>query len=111
VARYHYVILSRAKAGQAEEYQRWYAEQHLADVRRQPGVVNAKLFVPEVQKTYDLEAPSWSLMTLYELETEDPAGTIEAIKAMAGSEGMPMTETLDRAGMVQVVSRQIAAID
>ena len=111
MARYHYMILTQAKAGQVDEFRRWYAEQHLADVRRQPGVVSAKLFVPEVQKVYDMEAPTWALMTLYELETDAPTGTMEAIKAQSGSSGMPMTDTLDKSGMIQVISRQIAALD
>ncbi|TVV76718.1 hypothetical protein [Sphingomonas solaris] len=111
MARYHYVILSQAKAGMVEEYRRWYRDQHLADVRRQPGVVSARLFEPVVQKVYDLEAPTWSLMTMYELETDDPAGTMEAIRSLSGSAGMPATDSIDKSGMVQVIATQIAAID
>lgn len=111
MARYHYMILSRARPGQVDEYRRWYAEQHLSDVARQPGVVSARLFVPDVQKTYDLDAPDWELMTLYELETDDPSGAMEAIRALAGSAGMPMTDTLDKSGMVQVIAHQIAAVN
>ena len=110
MARYTYVILSQAKPGRAEEYRRWYREQHLVDVARQPGVINARLFEPDVQKVYDLDAPTWSLMTMYELETDDPAGTMEAIRSLAGSDDMPMTDALDKSGMVQVVATQVAAI-
>ena len=110
MARYHYVILSRAQAGQEAAYRRWYAEQHLPDVARQPGVVSAKLFAPVVQTVYDLDAPAWTLMTLYELECDDPAATTAAIKALAGTAAMPMTDALDKSGMVQVIGEQIAAI-
>ena len=111
MARYRYVILSRATAGQEAEYRRWYAEQHLPDVARQPGVVGAQLFAPVVQKVYDLAAPEWTLMTMYELETDDPAATMEAIRALAGSAEMPMTDTIDKVGMVQVIGEQIAAVE
>lgn len=109
MARHQYVILSRAKPGEEAEYRRWYAEQHLPDVCRQPGVVSGRLFDVAVQKTYDLEAPEWTLMTIYELETDDPQATMDAIRAQAGSVGMPMTASLEKAGMVQAVGREIAA--
>lgn len=109
MARYHYVILSRSKPGQEEEYRRWYAEQHLPDVRRQPGVVSAKLFAPEMQRVYEMDAPDYVLMTLYELETDDPVALVDRLRAMSGSADMPATDTIDKAGMVQIVGRQIAS--
>ena len=78
---------------------------------RQPGVVSARLFTPAVQKTYDVEVPAYTLMTMYELETDDPAATMEAIRGLAGSAEMPMTDALDKTGMIQIVGTQIAAID
>lgn len=108
MARYQYVILSQAKPGQEAEFLRWYKEQHLPDVARQPGVVGARLFAPEVQKVYDLDAPTYQLLTLYELECDDPAAMMEAIRAKAGSAEMPMTDALDKTGMIQVIARPIA---
>lgn len=110
MARYHYVVLSRSKPGHEEEYRQWYAEQHLPDVAREPGVVSAKLFAPEMQRVYDLDAPEYVLMTMYELETDDPQALVDKIRARAGSESMPMTDVIDKSGMVQIVGRQIAAV-
>jgi hypothetical protein len=110
MARYQYVILSRAKVGQEEEYVRWYREQHLADVVRLPGVVNGRLFLQDWQKDYDLGPPQYCLMTIYELETDDPVATVDAIRGLLGSEHMPSTDTLDKSGMIQVIGHQIAAI-
>lgn len=111
MARYHYVILSQAKPGREADYRRWYAEQHLPDVARQPGVVGARLFAPAVQKTYGLDAPLYALMTIYELETDDPAATMEAIRTKAGSAEMPMTDAIAMDGMLQVIAEQIAQVD
>jgi len=111
MGRFQYVILSRAKPGQKDEYVRWYREQHLVDVARLPGVVTARLFSPDWQKDYELGAPEYSLFTLYELETDDPVATVEGIRALAGSSGMPMTEALDKSGMIQLIGHQIAAIE
>jgi hypothetical protein len=108
MARYHYVILSQAKPGQEEAFVRWYQDQHLPDVARQPGVVSARLFRPALQKVYDADVPTYALLTMYELETDDPEATMEAIKAKAGSAEMPMTDALDKTGMIQVIATQIA---
>ena len=108
MARYQYMILSRAKLGREEEYRRWYAERHLVDVARQEGVISARLFAPDVQRVYDLDAPDYVLMTLYELETDDPQAMVDRIRAMSGSAEMPDTDSIDKSGMVQIVGHQIA---
>ena len=110
MAHFQYVILSRSTPGQEEEYVRWYSEQHLPDVCRIDGVVNGKLHRLALQKVYDLIAPQWTLMTIYELEGDDPQTIIDAILALAGTDVMPLTNALDRSGMIQVVGRQIAAV-
>ena len=103
MARFQYMILNRAKPGQAEEFKRWYRDQHLADVRRVEGVVDAKLFDITFQKDYDLDLPGYDVMTVYELECEDPVAKMEEIKAMSGSEAMPGTDTIEKSGMVQAI--------
>ena len=110
MARFQYVILSRSKPGHEEEYVRWYAEQHLADVCRIEGVISGALPRLALQKVYDLNAPQWTLMTIYELEADNPQTVIDAILATAGSDVMPLTDALDRSGMVQAVGRQIAVV-
>jgi hypothetical protein len=110
MARYRYVIVSRAKPGQEEEFARWYAEQHLADVGRHPHVVSGSVHLVDYQKDYDLDAPKYTLLTIYDLETDDPQATIEDIRSQAGSPGMPMTESLEKSGMLQVIARQIASV-
>lgn len=110
MARFQYTILSRSKPGQEDEYAAWYGGQHLPDVCRMPGVTGGKLFRLDLQKVYDLDAPQWTLMAVYELDGDDPQGIIDSIVAVSGSEAMPLSAALDRSGMVQVVGQQIAAI-
>ena len=110
MARYTYTIVSQAKPGRVDEFRQWYRDQHLADVCRCPGVVSARLLVPDVQRVYDLDAPDYSLVAIYELETDDPAATIDGIRARGGTVEMPMTDALDKAGMLQLVAHEIAAI-
>lgn len=109
MARYRYVIASQAHPGREDEYKRWYTEQHLVDVRNHPQVISATLHEIVFQKDYDLGAPSYCLLTTYELETDDPEATLENIRARSGGPGMPMTDALDKKGMLQLVGREIAA--
>ena len=108
--RFNYTVLSRSHPGQEEKYVRWYTEQHLTDVKRIPGVVSAKLFRMDFQRVYDLDAPQWTLMTLYELEGDNAEQIIDSIKAASGTPAMPSTETLDKSGMIQAAGHLIAEI-
>jgi hypothetical protein len=111
VPRFNYTVLSRSQPGQEEEFVRWYTEQHLPDIRRMPGVVNAKLFRMDFQRVYDIDAPQWTLMTLYELEGDDPEQIINALRDASGRPEMPGTDTLDKSGMIQAAGHLIAQID
>lgn len=107
--RFQYVILSQAHPGREEEFETWYREQHLKDVCQVPGVVSGRLLRMDFQKTYELDVPQWQLMTIYELEGDDPAALVEAIRSRSGTEAMPSTDALNKAGMVQAVGHLIAA--
>jgi hypothetical protein len=111
MARFQYVILSRSKPGREDEFVTWYAGQHLPDVCKIDGIVSAKLFRIGLQKVYELDAPQWTLLTIYELEGEDPQAIIDSIVAVSGSDSMPLSDALTKDGMVQVVGQQIAAIE
>ncbi len=111
MARFQYTVLSHSYPGQEEEFIRWYTEQHLPDVVRMPGVVSARLFRMDFQRVYDLDAPQWTLMTLYELEGEHPEPIIDALKAASGSAVMPSCDALDKSGMIQAAGHLIAALD
>ncbi len=110
MARFQYVILSRAIPGREEEFVAWYSDRHLADVCRMPGVVSGKLFRMDFQRVYELDAaPQWTLMAIYELEGEQPESIIDSIRAASGTEGMPACDALSRAGMIQAAGHLIAS--
>jgi hypothetical protein len=110
MARFTYAVLSRAVAGREDEFVAWYRDRHFADVLRMPGVVGGKLVAVDFQRVYDLDAaPQWTLLTLYELEGDDPATMIDSIRAASGSDDMPMSDALTKAGMVQAAGHVIAS--
>lgn len=108
MARYQFIVLSQAKPGREQEFIDWYSEQHLVDVARQPSVVSARLFATDYQKVYTIDAPKWCLLTIYEIESDDPAATVEDIRSKSGSAEMPELDALDKTGMIILVGHQIA---
>ena len=109
MARFTYTILSRAAPGREEEFKAWYAGQHIEDVLKMPGVVRGQLIDLGFQRVYDLDAPRYTLMTIYELEGDDPEPIINALRDASGQPHMPATDTLDKSGMIQVAGTVIAS--
>jgi epsilon-lactone hydrolase len=103
VARYSYVVLTRAAAGQEADFLRWYDERHLHDVQRVEGVISAKRFDLLEQKTTNLAAPPWHSLAIYEIESDDPQSVLSAISSVAGTEAMPISDALNKDGMVQLL--------
>lgn len=110
MARFTYTVLSRAVPGQEEEYIKWYTEQHLPDAIKFPGVLSGKLYRLDFHRVYDLDAPQWTCMTIYELEGDDPEEIINRMRdaSASGSDQMPMTDTLTKVGMIQVAGHLVA---
>ena len=106
--RFTYTVLSSAVPGREEEFVAWYSGRHMQDVLKIPGVVSGKLFRLDFHRVYDLDAPQWTLMTIYELECDDPEEQIDRIKAASGTPEMPGTDALTKVGMVQVAGHLIA---
>lgn len=104
MARYEYVILGRGKEGRDQEFRDWYDANHLDDVARVEGVVSARRLNISYQKVYDIEVPQYTSLTIYELETDDPVALVAKLAAMAGSDEMPMTDAIEKSGMLQVVA-------
>lgn len=107
--RHHYVILSQAEPGREAEFDQWYDTQHLSDVCKVDGVVSARRFIIDVQKVTELDgAPRWTSLAIYEIESDDPTGVMNAISEVAGSDAMPLSDALSQTGMIQLLAHQVA---
>jgi hypothetical protein len=110
VARFTYTVLLQAHPGREDELIEWYSGQHLHDVRKMPGVVSGKLLKLDFHRVYELgDAPKWTVMTIYELDCEDPEPTINRIRDTSGSPEMPACDAVSRVGMIQVAGHEIAS--
>jgi len=101
--RYQYVVLGCAVPGREQEFDAWYDGQHLADVKKVPGVLNAKRFNVVFQKVYTIALPAYRSMAIYEIETEDPQAFLAGISALSGTDAMPYSDAMTKDGLIQVV--------
>lgn len=85
-------VLSNPVAGREDEYNRWYDEQHLADVLKVPGFLSAQRFT--LASSDDTES-TWRYLALYEFEAEDAAQAMAALTERAGGPEMPLSEAMD----------------
>jgi hypothetical protein len=102
--RYQYVILLRAVEGREAEFDRWYADQNIPDVARIDGIVSARLFKVQSQETTGLDVRPWRSLAIYEIEADDPQAVIASIKAVAGTDAMPLSDAMTQSGMVTVIA-------
>jgi len=92
MSAYTFIVMSNPVAGQEDEYNTWYTNQHLHDVLKVDGITSARRF-----KIADdaAEAP-FRYCALYNMETEDPDAVMAELGKRAGTKDMPMSDALDR---------------
>ena len=74
--KYLLVIPSAAREGQEEDYNRWYDEEHLADVCAIPGFVAGKRY--DALATSPAPPPAAAL-AIYEIEADDPDAALKEL--------------------------------
>ena len=99
MAKYTFVVLSNPTTPAEEaEYNEWYNKTHIGDVLNVPGFAAAQRF-----KLADAQFPgstqSHRYLALYEIETEDPAGSLKELEKRVGSADMIMSDGIDMKGI------------
>lgn len=101
-----YFVFTRPKAGQDEEFNKWYSGRHIHDLVAIPGIAAAQRF-----RLLDLatagETPDY--LAIYEFSDVDRA--IAGIAERRGTDRMPSTEAIDRDASKGVVFKPLWAVD
>lgn len=97
MANYKLIVLSNPQDGQDEEYNDWYSNRHLQDVTNVPGYQRAQRF--RLKHPMGKEH-AWQYLAIYEVETDDPDATINALLARQGTDAMVISDALDLEGAV-----------
>jgi hypothetical protein len=92
MAKYRLIAMANPRAGQEEEYVRWYHDHHMHEVLEVDGIVAGQRFrVAESQLSQDPSA--WRYLAIYELDTDDPQAVVDALLERAKT--MTPTDTGD----------------
>ena len=76
------VVNSNPKPGREREYNSWYSEQHLPDVLKAPGMKSAERMVVVEDSGYRIDLKH-RYLTIYDVETDDPAGLKQLLQDRA----------------------------
>jgi hypothetical protein len=81
-------------AGESEELDRWYDEQHVPDLLAVPGVVGAQRF--DLRKIKSPQgSPEWQFLAIYRIEADDIDAVFAEMNARMGTPRMPRSAALD----------------
>lgn len=106
MSRYELLVLSSPVAGKDAEYNHWYDGQHLPDVLAIPGVISGRRY--RVLSSTAAGSSQWQYVAVYEMECDDPQMIFAELARRAGTEQMPMTESLDRSSATAFMLREIS---
>lgn len=93
MGRYIFAVYSNAAEGREQEYNDWYSNRHLQDVLACPGVIEARRLTLAEPQIQDGPQP-FKYFCLYEIETDDLQGFIDELIARAGTQRMPISDSL-----------------
>ncbi|HXZ68924.1 MAG TPA: hypothetical protein VEH07_10070 [Alphaproteobacteria bacterium] len=91
--RYKLIVMSNAKPGRDDEFNRWYDMQHIPDLMKVPGFKSADRFRIAASKS------SWQYLAIYEIETDDMAGVHAEVQRRTGTPLMPISDAFDAGNM------------
>jgi hypothetical protein len=88
VSVYQLIVLTNPVEGRDEEFNRWYSDVHIGDVKKVPGVTGARRFRTVGPGEYKYAA-------IYDFDCEDPNAVVAEIMARWKTDQMPGTDAFD----------------
>lgn len=106
--KYVFLAFTNPTIGREEEYNKWYDEQHLADVINVPGFVSARRFrLSPGQFQFNTKTPEHKFLALYEIETDDIVKVLKELASRVGTPEVVMTDAIDMSTLSSPVFEQI----
>lgn len=97
------LVMSKARPGAEAAYLDWYRTRHLTDMIAVPGVAGGAVLRLHAEEP----APRWGVAALYEV-TGPVSDILADVFGRAGSEAMPLTDTIDGASVLMLAAEPIA---
>jgi len=78
MGEYKLLALTNCLEGREDEFNKWYDEKHIPEVRRVPGVLSGKRF-QRVGGRGEQE-PRYEYLAIYDVDTDDPDSFLETLE-------------------------------
>jgi len=109
MAKFTFVVMTNPTLGKDAEFNEWYNKQHIPDVLNVPGFVCAQRFrLADAQMGGDADRP-YKYLALYEIETDDLAGTLKELASRRGTADIVMSDAIDMKNVAAYVFTPVAA--
>jgi hypothetical protein len=96
---YKLLVLSNARPGRDDEYNKWYNEEHIPALRKISEYVSSQRYRNAREGNSKADAPSWRYMTLYTFKTDDISELMARLSGTLGTGSMPLTDSADSDGV------------
>ena len=95
MTKYTFVVMTNSTAGKEEEFNQWYDSHHIPDVLNVPGFVSGQRFRLADAQMGGQGSRAYKYLALYEIETDDLAGTLKELRARGGTADMVASDAID----------------
>lgn len=95
MGKYILAVNSNAVEGKDAEYNEWYNNVHLGEVVALPGFVAAQRFKVADVAPVAGGSPAHTYLAIYELETDNPQASLDALGAAVSSGEMTMSDAIN----------------
>jgi len=96
MAKHTFIVFTNPVEGKESEYNDWYNRQHIPDVLNVPGFVGAQRFrLADAQMSRDGNR-THKYLAVYEIETDDLAGTLKELRARVGTAEIVSSDAIDK---------------
>jgi hypothetical protein len=93
MAKHVLVVLSNPVEGKEDTFNDWYTNEHLGDVLKVPGLVNAQRFKLSEPQFGDPPYP-WRYLALYEIDADDLDHTLAVFKERRSTSAIVISDAL-----------------
>ena len=108
MAKYSFIVFTNPVEGKESEYNDWYNRQHIPDVLNVPGFVSGQRFrLADSQMNRDGNR-AHKYLAVYEIETDDLAGTLKELRARGGTAEIVPSDAIDTKNVATYVVSPIA---
>ena len=108
MAKHTFIVFTNPVEGKESEYNDWYNRQHIPDILNVPGFVGAQRFrLADAQMSRDGNR-THKYLAVYEIETDDLAGTLKELRARVGTAEIVSSDAIDTKNAATYVFTPIA---